>query len=232
MSIIKETQYVEISGRQVMAKVRRHRQARRISLRITAAGDGVVITLPLRASLDKALRFLHSKADWVLTHVKDDLAVKLADGVTIPVLGQEYVITRMQGRGITRLQDGRLEVYGAENFTARRVSDFLKKHLQQLCHAEAMQVATRIGKVVKQVRIGSMQARWGSCNASGKLAFNWRLVFAPLSVVEYLVAHEVAHLAHMNHSPRFWQLVAELCPHHATARAWLKKHGQGLYRFK
>ncbi len=233
MTINAGTQYVEVSGRPVLTKVRRHRRAKRITLRVTAAGDGVVLTLPARASLEKALRFLHSKADWVLEHVADgSAAVPLADGAVISVLGKEYTIERMQGRGVAQLREGVLEVHGAEHFTARRVGDFLKKHLQRVCYEEAHTIAARIGRTVKNVRVGSMEARWGSCTASGRLAFNWRLVFAPRSVVEYLVAHEVAHLAEMNHSPRFWKLVAELCPHHATARAWLKEQGQSLYRFK
>lgn len=233
MTINVGTQYVEVSGRQVMTKVRRHRQARRISLRLTAAGDGIVITLPMRGSLDKALKFMQFKADWVLQHVVDSSALMtLTDGATIPVLGENYIIKRMQGRGVTRLHAGVLEVYGAESFTVRRVSDFLKKHLQCLCYAQAVEAAARIGKTVKNVRIGSMEARWGSCTTSGRLAFNWRLVFAPLYVVEYLVAHEVAHLAEMNHSAKFWRVVTELCPNHAEARRWLKANGQSLYRFK
>lgn len=233
MSIIQGTQYVDINGRKVKTKVRRHRQARRISLRLTSAGDGIVITLPVRASLDKALKFMLSKSDWVLQHVVDNSAlIRLTDGAIIPVLGENYTIKRMQGRGVTRLHAGMLEVYGAENFTARRVSDFLKKHLQRLCYAEAVDVAARIGKKVQNVRIGNMESRWGSCTTSGRLAFNWRLVFAPLGVVQYLVAHEVAHLAEMNHSPKFWRVVAELCPSHAEARKWLKANGQDLYRFK
>lgn len=233
MTISLGKQYVDVSGRQVMTHVRRHRMARRISMRLTSAGDGIVLTLPARASLDKALKFMSSKADWVLKHVVDSSALlPLIDGVTVPVLGQNYTIRRLQGRGVARLYHDALEVYGAESFTARRVSDFLKKHLQQVCSAEAQRFAARIGKTVKNVRVGNMQARWGSCTVAGRLAFNWRLVFAPMSVVEYLVAHEVAHLSHMNHSPKFWDLVAQLCPHHAHARRWLKQHGQSLYRFK
>jgi predicted metal-dependent hydrolase len=227
---VQEEQYVDINKRQVKVRVRRHHQARRVSLRLMPAAEGVVLTLPKRASLEKAMAFLHQKSDWVLAHVAiDNSRTRLMQGTIIPVLGMECTIQHTQGRGVTHLQDGMLYVYGAAEFTERRVQDFLKKHLQALCMVHAERMAVQVGKKVQSIRISNMQARWGSCSAGGRLAFNWRLVFAPAPIVEYLVAHEVAHLVEMNHSPRFWHCVATLCPEFQQARIWLKRHGQSLY---
>lgn len=233
-SLVEEKQEVELEGRRVPVTVRRHRKARRVSLRIAPAGDGVVLTLPMRASLEKGLRFAQAKASWIFAHLASaPPEVRLVDGAAIPVLGKNYRVCRQEARGLARLtEDGLLLVHGAPEFTHRRVKDFLKNHIRAYCEEQAYVMAAQLGKKVRSVRVAEMRSRWGSCNAAGNLAFNWRLVFAPLVVTDYLVAHEVAHLAEMNHSPRFWQHVAALCPEHKAARAWLRREGQGLYRYK
>lgn len=227
-----EEQMIEVGGRLVRLEVRRHRRARRASLRLMHSGEGLVLTLPLRGSLPKALAFVQQKSGWVLSRLAEvPEAVAFSHGAVIPVLGEPHAVHWQQGRGLTRIKEGRIEVFGAQQFTRRRVKDALKMHLQAACQQQAELFANHLNVQVKALRIGEMRSRWGSCTASGRLAFNWRLVFAPASVVAYLVAHEVAHLREMNHSPRFWQLVASLCPHYMQAKAWLRQNGQGLGRF-
>lgn len=227
-----EIQWLEHNGTRIPLTVRRHRQARRISLRITPAGDGAVLTLSHKASLEKALGFARSKADWLIHHLrKAPVLVKLQEGAEIPILGKPCVILHQPGRGITHLDNGKLVVHGSAEFIHRRAKDFLYKMLQAYCLEVAQGMAEGLDRKVLSVRISAMRSRWGSCAASGRLAFNWRLVFAPQEVVHYLIAHEVAHLVEMNHSKRFWQVVARLCPDYAVQRHWLKRMGNSLYGF-
>jgi len=226
-----ETTQIPLDGRMIPLSIRRHRRARRISLRLSPARDGIVMTLPMRASVESGMRFFSDKAQWVLSNVDENAAIPLEDGMLIPLLGADYRIRRRDGRGVSHLAAGELIVFGAAQFTSRRVRDFLKKHLRGICLERAAAMAQQLGKKVSDVRIRHMGSRWGSCSAGGKLTFHWQLVFAPMEVALYLVAHEVAHLKEMNHSDRFWRTVAQLCPNAETPRRWLKKHGHTLHRF-
>jgi predicted metal-dependent hydrolase len=91
--------------------------------------------------------------------------------------------------------------------------------------------AARIGRKLNRVSVRDTRSRWGSCSSTARLSFSYRLIFAPKEVMEYVVAHEVAHLRHMNHSPAFWNAVEFLCPQYDAAKDWLKLHGKDLYRF-
>ena len=90
--------------------------------------------------------------------------------------------------------------------------------------------AAGLGRSAGRIRLADPRARWGSCTASGDLMFSWRLIMAPVDVLDYVVAHEVAHLAELNHSPRFWAVVRRLCPGYEPARDWLRRHGAELHR--
>ena len=229
---IKEEQYIEVCGQRVRIEVRRHHRAKRTSLRVAHTGQSLVLTLPMRGSLQKALAFVQQKSGWVQQRLAEmPKILTFNDVVSVSVLGVAHTLQRKQGRGITRIVDTRIEVYGSEAFSGRRLKDMLKKHMLEVCQRYVSHYTKVLNVSAKAVRVGEMKSRWGSCSASGRLAFNWRLVFAPEYVVAYLVAHEVAHLKEMNHSPRFWQQVALLCPSYMQARGWLKKNGQGLYRF-
>lgn len=222
-----------IGNRMVEVIIRRNKAARRVSLRLTPAADGVVLTLPMRTNIEKALTFLHQKITWLEMHMaKTPTRVRLEDGGVISVLGKQCVIVRCDGRGVTHLTGNTLVVYGEAAFTARRVRDFLKKYLREVCLLQARDIAMSCNRQIASVRVGEMRSRWGSCTVSGALAFNWRLVFAPFEVVRYVVAHEVAHLTEMNHSSRFWEQVSLIHPEHRVHRAWLRREGHHLYRYQ
>jgi len=223
---------ITLGERVIALEVRRHQRARRISLKLSPARDGIVMTLPRRASVEAGMKFFISKADWVLANVESDAGIVLKDGAVIPLFGEMTLIRHMPGRGVTQQAAGELHVYGNAEFTARRVKDYIRKGLQEKCVRQAQAIAAQIGKTVRSVRIRDTSARWGSCSTSGNLSFNFRLAFAPTEVLEYLIAHEVAHLAQMNHSAQFWTTVAELCPPMRTARTWIRRNGHTLYRYK
>jgi predicted metal-dependent hydrolase len=228
-----EITHVRLGERVIAVSIQRHMRARRISLRLSPARDGIIMTLPRRAALTSGMEFFTSKSSWILANLDSEASVSFNDGSIIPMLGKTYTIRRTPGRGVSTLNEetAELHIYGSAEFTPRRVKDFLKKHLQHYAFERATERARILGKNVSEVRLRDTRSRWGSCTAKGKLTFNWRLVFAEPEIVNYLIAHEVAHLVEMNHSERFWHVVATLCPEHQSARAWLKKEGHRLHRF-
>src|SRR5262245_2097119 len=206
---------------------RRNRRARRVSLRIDPCGGGVVVTLPMRAGRGAGMALLMDHADWVanrLAALPD--ALPFADGSMLPISDVPHRIRHVpKARGGAWLQDGELHVTGAPEFLRRRVADFLRAEaLRRLSPLVAVK-ADAINVSARRITVKDTRSRWGSCASDGSLAFSWRLVMTPDSVQDYVVAHEVAHLKHMNHGKRFWDLVDRLTPHAATAIPWLRQEG-------
>jgi predicted metal-dependent hydrolase len=113
----------------------------------------------------------------------------------------------------------------------RRIGDFLRREAKRNLEAASMRYANALGVRIKRLAVRDQSSRWGSCSTSGALSFSWRLILAPPFVLDYLAAHEVAHLLEMNHSARFWRLVQKLCPDHERAKVWLDVHGTDLHRY-
>ena len=211
---------------------RRSARARRVSLRIDPRAALVVVTLPTRSSRRAGMALLTTHAAWVMQRLAG-LApvVQLAPGTEVPIGGRPHVIRHdPRARGGAWLEPGAIVVTGAEEFLPRRVADFLraeaKRRITALAalHAEALEVKPRA------IRMKDTNSRWGSCAPDGILAFSWRLVMAPDWVLDYVVAHEVAHLREMNHSARFWAHVEKRTPHKDAAVEWLREHGPALLR--
>jgi predicted metal-dependent hydrolase len=227
-----EISHIPLGERIIPLAIRRHMRARRISLRLSPSRDGIVMTLPRRTSVEAGMRFLDKQRQWVLDNVETQRAVTFADGASLPVLGQEVILRHQTGRGVSALKEGELHIHGDPAFLTRRVKDFLKKQLHAECLRQARALAQTLNVTLREVRIRDTRSRWGSCTTGGSLTFNWRLVFAPPPVLQYLVAHEVAHLVEMNHSKRFWGVVAQISSDMVPARQWLKKNGHLLYRYQ
>jgi hypothetical protein len=109
--------------------------------------------------------------------------------------------------------------------------DWMKRQANLDLNARVAVHADRLDLTPARIVVRDQTTRWGSCSTSGALSFSWRLVLAPPFVLDYLAAHEVAHLGHMNHGPRFWNLVERTMPRHEEARTWLRKHGASLHRY-
>jgi predicted metal-dependent hydrolase len=153
-------------------------------------------------------------------------------GAVVPLLGIDHVIRHAGGwRGATHRAAGEIRVGGEPEFVARRVRDFLITESRTELAARARTKAAILGKRVAAVTVRDTRTRWGSCASSGRLSFSWRLILTPEAVFDYVVAHEVAHLQEMNHSRRFWALVATLTPEVEAPRTWLKANGPRLLRF-
>lgn len=224
---------IQIGGAAVPLTLRRSGRARRLSLRVDADGRGVTVVLPPRAAETQGLRFAAAHAGWIAKRLAAlPPRVVFAPGAQVPVLGRPHVLChRPEARRGVWLEDGALCVSGRAEFLARRVATFLRDMARGETSRRARPMAAALDRRLGRVSVRDTRSRWGSCTAAGDLAFSWRLVLAPESVLDYVVAHEVAHLVEMNHSRDFWRLVLSLAPHAAQARRWLKSNGAALHRY-
>jgi predicted metal-dependent hydrolase len=157
-------------------------------------------------------------------------------GAVLPLRGVAHRIDhRRAARGTvwteTQADERLLCVAGQAPHLPRRVQDYLKREAKRELEAASRQAALALGVEVKRVSVRDQSSRWGSCSSSGVLSYSWRLILAPPFVLDYLAAHEVAHLIEMNHSRRFWRLVERICPDMGRAKAWLDAHGADLHRY-
>jgi predicted metal-dependent hydrolase len=219
-------------------RIRRHRQARRYTLRIQAATREVILTMPPRGSLREAKEFAQKHGGWIATRLhRLPEAAPFAHGTVLPLRGVEHRIEHRPGRrGTVWTETGAsgehfLCVAGEAPHIGRRVGDFLRREAQRDLEAASRRAAEHLGVAVKRVSVRDQSSRWGSCSTTGVLSYSWRLILAPPFVLDYLAVHEVAHLVEMNHSLRFWRLVTKHCPDAKRAKVWLDVHGADLHRY-
>lgn len=226
------TEIVPVAGVLTAVAFKRSPRARKISLRIDPGFDGILITLPMRVSRRAGMALLQQHEDWAAEKLAAlPRPVRFAAGALVPVGGVAHVVVPVPaGRGGAWIAAGQIFVTGGEAFLARRVTDCLKKLARQRLTAMAAAKAAEAGVKMHAVRIKDTRTRWGSCAPDGTLAFCWRLVCAPEFVQDYVVAHEVAHLRHMNHGRQFWALTESLTPHRDAAGEWLTGNGLELLR--
>lgn len=226
---------LEVSGREMPLVIRSNPRATRITLRIEPGGRGLKMTVPPGLREREIADFLERHRGWLEVKLaKFSSDSRLTDGGEILLRGVPHrIIHSGRLRGLTEAIDSEigpvLSVSGMEEHLGRRIGDFLKKEarcdLEKLVNSHSRSV----GKPFKSLTMKDTRSRWGSCSWDGKLSFSWRIVMAPPPVIDYLAAHEVAHLREMNHGPAFWALCRDLCPHMDTAKAWLKRHGTRLH---
>jgi len=235
-----EPQAIEIVfGRSIyLVLLRRHRQARRYTLRIQAATREVVLTIPPRGTLKEAREFAQKHGGWIAARFgRLPEAAPFAHGVVVPLRGVPHRIAHRRGvrgtvwTGTDANGERLLCVAGNAPHIDRRIGDFLRREAKRDLDAASRRFANDLGISVKRVAVRDQSSRWGSCSTTGVLSFSWRLILAPGFVLNYLAAHEVAHLVEMNHSARFWRLVQRLCPDHERAKVWLDVHGTDLHRY-
>lgn len=222
------------AGGEVPLRLRPHPRARRLALRIDATGDAVELVLPRRGSRGEALRFLEANRSWIEKRlIALPPRIAFVDGAIVPVFDHPHRLRhvgKVRGRGPVWIEAETICVAGDAAFLTRRVRDFLRGLAKRDLERRAQLLAATIGRKVARVGVRDTTTRWGSCARNGNLSFSWRLVFAPDSVVDYVVAHEVAHLVEMNHGPRFWRLVERLHPDPKIQRLWLNSNRARLMR--
>ena len=217
--------------------LRRRPTARRLTLRVSSATGEVVMTLPARTSLAVARTFAVSHGGWIamrLAKVPDRVAFEA--GAELPLRGVPHrILHRSERSGVTLVTEAEngpaLSVACEAPHLPRRVRDFLEREVRKDLARSVSYYTEKLGQGPKRITIRDTRSRWGSCTARGELNFSWRLILAPPLVLDYLVAHEMAHLREMNHSPRFWSLAGSLCPHLEEAERWLKRNGASLHRY-
>jgi predicted metal-dependent hydrolase len=226
-------------GSQVFAiRLRRHRRARRYTLRIHPSDREAILTMPPRGNLADAKDFAQRHGAWIAARLgRLPKAAPFMHGTVIPLRGVPHrIVHRAASRGTvwTEMRDSGekiLCVAGGEAFVDRRVADFLKREARKDLAKASANYAAALGVKVKRISIRDQSSRWGSCTSAGSLSYSWRLILAPPFVLDYLAAHEVAHLVEMNHSARFWRVVGRICSSVDRAKAWLDTHGNDLHRY-
>lgn len=230
-----ETRTLDVAGRLMPLTIRQHERATRITLRIEPGGRSLKMTIPRGLAAREVNAFLDRHQGWLLTKLaKFPEDAGLRSGSAILLRGVRHRIEhtgRLRGLTEAVLVDGEpvIRVSGLEEHLGRRLADFLKKEARRELEALVDAHAYRVRRPVNSISMKDTRSRWGSCSVDGNLSFSWRIVMAPPLVIDYLAAHEVAHLREMNHGPRFWALCRKLCPDMDEAKAWLKRHGSHLH---
>lgn len=215
--------------------VRRIPRARRLTLRVDSLNDRIICTVPKHINNTKLSAFLRDHEAWIERHLKAlPDRIPLTDGTILPIFGQNHRIEIRPRDGRSRVTIGNgtvcLETNDFEN-AAVRLRRHLKAQAKDRLEALSREKAACIGKTVNRVTVRDTTSRWGSCSIDGNLNYSWRLIFAPPEALDYVVAHEVAHLKHMDHSRAFWATCRQLSEDYLSGRQWMHEHGNGLMRY-
>lgn len=228
-----EPALLAIEGKPVTVSFRRNARARRLVLRLSRDRSGVIVTLPPRVSRTQALDFARKSSQWIEERLAAEPAGRrLHAGAEILIRGDRRQIVHTGARrGTIVLADNVIIVAGDEAHLQRRLVDWLKAEAKRDLTKASAFYADAMGVKFHRLSVRDQKSRWGSCTSDGTLSYSWRLVLAPPFVLDYVAAHEVAHLKHMNHGRGFWRLVLSHCPEASRAKTWLKKHGAELHAY-
>lgn len=223
-----------IGAGEIGVMFKRHAQARRMVLRLNAEGTAVVVTVPSHASRIQAIDFTERSRGWIEQKLAaHGGSTPMTPGNRIPLRGSEHEIVHVPSRRGTVTSDplaGVIRVPGEVPHVPRRLLDWLKTTARAELTSASRKYAALMGVKFSRVTIRDQRSRWGSCSAAGELSYSWRLILTPPHVLDYVAAHEAAHLKHMNHGRHFWRLVLTHCPDAAKAKKWLKANGQSVHR--
>ena len=215
---------------EIDVELRRSSRARRLSLRVSSLDGRVTLTVPPGTPERVARAFAEEKARWLKAAVdKVRAPVPVVPGAVLPVLGTERRVVASTASAARLEGDVIAAPTGREGIAIRVL---LKQLARTRLQAAAAGYADQIGKPFGRITLRDTRSRWGSCSSEGNLMFSWRLILAPPDVLDYVAAHEVAHLAHMDHSPAFWDACKSLYPDTDTQRLWLRQHGADLHRYR
>lgn len=218
---------------EIAVRLKRSARARRLSLRISRLDGQVTLTLPNHVPQREAEAFVREKADWIRGHLADlPGELRPMPGDLIPFEGRMCEVVAVARRGVAQAGD-RIEVplSGVET-TPARLGAFLKVAARERLVEASERHAAVIGREIGKVTLRDTRSRWGSCTHEGNLMYSWRLVMAPPAVLDYVAAHEVSHMVHMDHSAAFWRQCADLFPDHKAQRRWLRTEGGALHRYR
>lgn len=216
----------------IVLTLRRSARARRITLRISSLDGRVTLTLPNHVAEREALDFALQKEAWIRKHLEARVEdVTVTTGTCLPVEGQFRSIAQGTGRRVCMTDDALL-VPGAADVVAARALGFLKARARDVLADACDEYAQRLGRSYTGLTLRDTRSRWGSCSSAGRLMFSWRLILAPPQILQYVAAHEVAHLEQMNHSQAFWDTVLRIHGPYDAQRRWLRTEGNALHRYR
>lgn len=217
-------------------KVRVSRRARRVALRLDNGSRNISLVVPVRYNMKKAEEFALEHREWIRQKIAElPQPIALKHGAVIPVLGRDREINITYDPTLKsttiRLTRNEIKVKTNQRNPTSRIVRFLKQEARETLTNLALEKAATIHRRVNVVQVRDTKSRWGSCSTGGRLSFSWRLIFAPWEALDYLVAHEVAHLIHMDHSKKFWALCEKLSDDYETGKEWMTKQGHELMRY-
>ena len=220
------------NGVRMPVRIKRNSRAQRLILRVDHISEGGVLTLPLAATIDEAILLVKNSATWLYEKIQNQPARQtFCDGYVLTLLDAAVTVRHAPEERLgVRLDGNNLLVSGRIEHLERRVFDWLKGHTKEVITPRAKFMAGQLGREVKKVSVRNTRSRWGSCSHNGNLSFCWRLIMTPNWVLNYVIAHEVSHLAHMNHSPTFWRTVGTFDVQTDQARIWLNDNNARLQR--
>ena len=226
---------LEVDGKCLPVKVVENDRAKRLTLRITPGGQELRVSTPGHVGDEEIESFVRRNRNWVgakLSRIPERKVLGI--GTTILYQGVEHLIVPSgKLRGVVEVQPGdegpQIMVPGDEASIPRRLANWLKQRARQELNAAVDRHVSKIDIRPRQIRITDTTSRWGSCSSTRTLSFSWRIIMAPPEVLDYLAAHEVAHLVEMNHSDRFWALTRKLCPETDMHKSWLRTNGAKLH---
>ena len=219
---------------QIRVAIRRVRNSTRLSLRVSSISENVTLTAPLNTKQDVLLRFLESKETWL----KDKL-LKISDkklqvdiGGLIPIFGSKKQLEICSESLNVRIIGNSIRIPISVSKPGLSVENFLKKLAKEELTNVANYYCDKLGVSYSSIKLRDTRSRWGSCSSNSNLMFSWRLIMAPKNVIRYLVAHEVTHLKHFNHSSDFWFEVRSIFGPYENERKWLRTEGTNLHFYK
>ncbi|MGR3290153.1 MAG: M48 family metallopeptidase [Paracoccaceae bacterium] len=217
---------------EITVELRRYAQARRLSLRVSQLDGRVTLTLPVKTSQSEANRFIREKELWI-RHQLGNRPPEVVPGIGSTVMFEGTEVDIVAGRARTaRFEDGKIIVPGDASRAAIRVAAFMKVIARERLSRACDQYAGQLMQKVQRLTLRDTRSRWGSCTSDGNLMFSWRLVMAPVAVLDYVAAHEVAHLVEMNHSQVYWSVVSRIYPGYREPRQWLRQNGARLHAYR
>ena len=210
-------------------KITKSARSKNLRLKVDKTGT-VILSMPTWTLKRTGLAFIQDNLQWIQTQLNNVKPPKrFENNMTIDILGQRVMICHTQNkRGISKIENGQLFVSGGAEHLHRRVRDFIKRLALSYIQEQALQMSSKIGEKPTRITLKDTSSRWGSCSSAKHLNFCWKLALAPTFVLDYIIAHEVAHLKQMNHSDKFWAVVGTLGVCRSDAEIWLRKHGSEL----
>lgn len=217
-------------------KVKHSKRAKRVALRLDPIERVFTLVVPKGMSMRRAQAFAEGHESWMQEKLKAlPPKVAFSNGTIIPVLGRrtEIRIHHEPDLHVTKiaLEDGVLHVRTNKDDPSSRISRFLKSLIKDELQVLAKEKSEQIDKSIASISVRDTKSRWGSCSSDDTLSFSWRLVFAPPEAFDYVVAHEVAHLRHLDHSKAFWSLCRDLSDNYVEGKYWMDNHGNELMRY-